>query len=63
MQDKDLVLATTQIEQLSDRLRQLDSRARECQEREAESIKQTNHWKEQYIKMKDHLKESDGKIY
>jgi hypothetical protein len=49
------------MRELGDRLRQLDIRARECQERENESVKQTNHWKEQYMQVKDSLKESNGK--
>ncbi|VDI75974.1 Hypothetical predicted protein [Mytilus galloprovincialis] len=58
LKDKDLELATAQIKELSDRLRQLDIRSRECQERELDSVNQTNHWKDQYIKMKNNLKES-----
>ena len=49
------------MKELSERLRQLDTRARECQIREMGSIKQINHWKEQYILVKENLKESSGK--
>ncbi|CAG2240307.1 unnamed protein product [Mytilus edulis] len=48
LKDKDLELATAQIKELSDRLRQLDIRSRECQERELDSVNQTNHWKDQW---------------
>ncbi|XP_052074404.1 repetitive organellar protein-like isoform X1 [Mytilus californianus] len=58
LKDNDLELATAQIKELSDRLRQLDIRARECLEKELESVNQTNHWKDQYIEMKNNLKES-----
>ena len=40
--------ATSQMKELSDRLRQLDTRCKECQDREKEAVKERNSWKQKY---------------
>lgn len=46
LKEKDIISATSQMKELSDRLRQLDSRCKECQDREKEALKERNEWKQ-----------------
>ena len=43
-----MISATSQMKELSDRLRQLDVRCKECQDREKQAVKERNDWQQKY---------------
>ncbi|KAL3856483.1 hypothetical protein ACJMK2_011234, partial [Sinanodonta woodiana] len=49
LKEKDIVSATNQMRELSDRLTQLDRLCRESQSREKEAIKHAEHWKQNFL--------------
>ncbi|KAK3589807.1 hypothetical protein CHS0354_015813 [Potamilus streckersoni] len=49
LKEKDIVSATNQMRELSERLTQLDRLCRESQSREKEAIKHAEHWKQKFI--------------
>ncbi|XP_069134412.1 LOW QUALITY PROTEIN: coiled-coil domain-containing protein 62-like [Argopecten irradians] len=55
LKEQDLTTATTHIQELTDRLKQLDIRTKECQNREVEAIKQANQWKQKHGDLKQEL--------
>ncbi|XP_033747661.1 protein lava lamp-like [Pecten maximus] len=55
LKEQDLTTATTHIQELTDRLKQLDIRTKECQNREVEAIKQANQWKQKHSDLKQEL--------
>ena len=47
-QEKDMISATNQMKELSERLLQLDSKSKDCQDREKEALKEVDEWKQKY---------------
>lgn len=48
LKEKDIISATNQMKDLSDRLRLLDSRCKECQDREKDAVKEKDEWRLKY---------------
>ncbi|XP_021342392.1 trichohyalin-like [Mizuhopecten yessoensis] len=55
LKEQDLTTATAHIQELNGRLKQLDIRSRECQNREVDAIKQANQWKQKHSNLKQEL--------
>ncbi|KAJ8312954.1 hypothetical protein KUTeg_010327 [Tegillarca granosa] len=58
LKEKDLSTATEHMKELSERLKQLDKRNKECQDMEVEAVKQSNLWKQKYTDVKQQLDQS-----
>ena len=43
-----MISATNQMKELSERLLQLDSKSKDCQDREKEALKEVDEWKQKY---------------
>ncbi|XP_061198356.1 uncharacterized protein LOC133206404 [Saccostrea echinata] len=55
LKEKDIVTATAQMKELGERLKQLDLRNKQCLDREADALKQSNQWKDRYNEVKQEL--------
>ncbi|XP_060077283.1 serine/threonine-protein kinase dst2-like [Ylistrum balloti] len=58
LKEQDLTSATSHIQELNDRLKQLDIRCKECQNGEVEAVKQANQWKQKHSDLKKELEVS-----
>ncbi|KAH3884458.1 apical junction molecule-like [Dreissena polymorpha] len=55
LKEKDISSATSQMRELSERLQQLDLRAKECQDHERAALKERDDWKQRYSNLQEEI--------